>query len=65
MAPGRIIGGSDQHAAYCQTTPFHPSDVGATIYTALGVDPQTEIRDQLDRPYHLNSGNLMTPLFGA
>ena len=65
VAPGRIIGASDQHAAYCQTTPFHPSDVGATIYTALGVDPQTEIRDQLDRPYRLNSGSLMTPLFDA
>ena len=63
VTPGRTIGASDQHAAYCKTPPFHPSDVGATIYSALGVDPHAEIRDQLARPYKLNSGSPMRPLF--
>ena len=63
VKPGNIVGESDQYAAYCKTQPFHPSDVGATVYAALGVDPQAEIQDQLDRPYKLNSGTVMRPLF--
>ena len=64
VQPGRIIGASDQHAAYCKTQPFYPSDVGAKIYTALGVDPRSEIRDRLGRPFQLNSGHVIQPLFG-
>ena len=64
VKPGRIIGASDQHAAYGKTQPFYPSDVGATIYTALGVDPHSKIRDRLGRPFRLNSGHVIRPLFG-
>jgi hypothetical protein len=64
VKPGCIIGESDKHAAWCKTQSFHPSDVGATIYTALGVDPHTEICDQVNRPYKLNSGTVMRSLFG-
>ena len=64
VKPGRVVGESDQRAAYCKSRPFYPSDVGATVYTALGVNPRAEIRDHLDRPYKLNSGKVMRPLFG-
>ncbi len=63
VTPGQVIGESDQHAAYCKTPAYYPSDVGATIYTALGIDPRSEIHDQLGRPYRLNSGNLIRALF--
>lgn len=61
--PGQVLGESDEHAAYCKTPPFFPSDIGATIYTALGIDPRSEIHDQLGRPYRLNSGKVMSALF--
>ena len=32
------------------TPTFSLQDVGATVYTALGISPETELRDQLGRP---------------
>jgi hypothetical protein len=43
--------------------PFTPYDVGATVCQALGVDPETEIRDSLNRPWRLNSGRPIQALF--
>jgi hypothetical protein len=28
-----------------------PANISGTIYHALGIDPHTEIRDRLNRPY--------------
>jgi hypothetical protein len=53
---GQVIGRSDAIGAYPVTTPYSPDDVGATIYQALGLDPATEARDQLNRPVQLNRG---------
>ena len=38
-------------------------DIGATVYQALGVDPEAEIRDALNRPMRLNSGRPIQALF--
>jgi uncharacterized protein (DUF1501 family) len=62
---GQVIGRSDKIAAYPATRGFYPSDLGATIYRALGVDPASEVRDQLGRPLHLNRGEVIAPLFNA
>jgi hypothetical protein len=62
---GQAIGKSDRTAAYPATRGFYPSDVGATVYAALGVDPASEVRDVLDRPLQLNRGEVMTPLYTA
>ena len=35
----------------------------ATLFTALGINPQSEIRDQLGRPMTLNQGEVIAPLF--
>jgi hypothetical protein len=40
-----------------------PNDVGATVYQARGVDPETEIRDSLNRPWRLNAGRPIQALF--
>ena len=50
---GRVIGSSDQQGAYPRDWPFDPTDVQATIYHALGLDPHQEMRDQLGRPLPL------------
>lgn len=60
---GRVIGKSDRSAAHPLTEPYTPFDLGATVYQALGVDPETEIRDTLNRPNRLNSGTPMRVLY--
>jgi hypothetical protein len=62
---GRVIGASDRIAAFPTTTSYTPSDVGATVYQALGVGPEVEVRDALNRPLRLNAGRPILPLFEA
>ncbi|MBA4062805.1 MAG: DUF1501 domain-containing protein [Isosphaera sp.] len=63
VRPGQVIGRSDKNAAYPSTTPYSPDDLGATVYTVLGVDPHAEVRDRLGRPVQLNRGRVIAPLF--
>jgi hypothetical protein len=60
---GRVIGSSDQQGAYPRDWPFDPTDVQATIYHSLGLDPQQEMRDQLARPLPLSTGKVIQQLF--
>ncbi|MCS6863526.1 MAG: DUF1501 domain-containing protein [Gemmataceae bacterium] len=60
---GQVIGRSDAHAAYPATTPYSPDDLGATIYTVLGIDPHADVHDRLGRPVQLNRGSVIRPLF--
>lgn len=60
---GQVIGSSDRIAAYPAASPYYPSNLGATIYRVLGVDPRTAIADRLNRPMHLNEGEVIVPLF--
>jgi hypothetical protein len=60
---GGIIGRSDKIGAFPATTPYTPDDFGATVYNALGIDPESELRDKQDRPVQLNRGRVMTALF--
>ena len=50
-------------AAYPVTRGYDPSDLGATIYSALGVDPASPVADRLGRPMRLNKGEVTKPLF--
>jgi uncharacterized protein (DUF1501 family) len=60
---GQVIGRSDKIAAFPASKAYYPSDLGATIYSALGVDPASIVHDPLGRPMHLNSGEVIEPLF--
>jgi hypothetical protein len=60
---GQVLGRSDKIGAYPATRGYFPADLGATVYRALGIDPTSEVRDQLGRPLALNRGEIMTPLF--
>jgi hypothetical protein len=69
MAGGGIQGGqtygtSDRFAAYPATLPTSPSDIVSTIFHALGIPHDLEIRDQLNRPLKISSGEPLTSLFG-
>jgi len=60
---GQFIGRSDKIAAYPASRGYYPSDLGATIYHALGVDQASEVKDQLGRRLQLNRGEVIAPLF--
>jgi hypothetical protein len=62
---GQAIGKSDKIAAYPATRGFYPSDLGATVYSTLGVEPSTAVHDQLGRPLELNRGQVIRPLFSG
>ena len=64
VVPGKVIGKTDRIGAYPVTTPYHPNDLGATIYRALGVDPATTVYDQFRRPLPLNRGTPIDALYG-
>ena len=61
---GQTIGASDAQAAYPITRGWYPADIGATVYTALGIDPRSQIIDRLGRPHQLNAGEVIAPLYG-
>lgn len=60
---GKVIGRTDEIAAYPDSTAFSPDDVGATIYRALGIDPHSVVHDRLNRPVHLNQGTVIDALY--
>lgn len=62
---GTLYGESDKDAAYPVTQPVSPADLGATIYEALGISPDTRIPDAQGRPVTLiEDGRPLTELFG-
>lgn len=60
---GQVIGSSDAMASDPITRGWYPADFGATIYSALGIDPTSLIIDRLNRPHQLNAGNVIKPLY--
>jgi len=62
---GQAIGKSDKLGAYAVTKTFGPPDLAATVYKALGVDPDTELFDRLGRPLRLCDGEVIDPLYSA
>jgi hypothetical protein len=47
---GFTYGASDKRGAYPSQCPVTASDIVATIYHALGLSPDLELRDRLNRP---------------
>jgi Protein of unknown function (DUF1501) len=61
---GQVIGKSDRVGAYPALNPVKPSDLGATVYRALGLEPETEVIDRTGRPMILNRGTPIPGLLG-
>jgi hypothetical protein len=53
---GFVFGASDRFGAYPSQDPVRPDDVSATMFHLLGIDPRTEIRDALNRPFPISTG---------
>ena len=61
---GRLFGETDRDAAYAVTPPVSPEDLAATIYHALGIDPELRVPDSQGRPTHVvDGGTPLTELF--
>ena len=61
---GAVYGSSDKIGAYPAEKPVSPPDLTATIYYALGIDPEAPITDRLGRELLLTEGKPLTGLFG-
>ena len=61
---GQVYGASDRHAAYVKDEPVAPEDLLATIFHALGLPIDAELRDLEGRPFRMTEGSPVLPLFG-
>ncbi|WP_439624841.1 DUF1501 domain-containing protein [Gemmata sp.] len=60
---GFVYGASDKIGAYATTGQARPEDLAATMFAALGIDPDTEITDKLNRPLPISRGVPLRELF--
>ncbi len=56
---GYIYGASDKIGAYPTLGQAGPEDISATVFDLLGIDPTTEIRDKLNRPFPISRGKVI------
>ncbi len=62
IAQGLLYGRSDRTGAFPEENPVHPSDLHATIFHALGIDPRFTLHDQDNRPLPASDGQVL-PIF--
>jgi hypothetical protein len=57
---GFVYGTSDKQGAYPDKDPVQLDDLIATIFDLIGIDPQTELRDKLNRPIPVSAGRVVS-----
>ena len=62
LKAGFVYGSSDRMAAYPDSHAHNPADIAATVYHLLGIDSNTTIYDQFQRPRHLVAGTVIDAL---
>ncbi len=60
---GQVIGSSDWIGGFPKERPVHISDLAATVFHALGIDPHSEITDIQGIPRVISIGNPVLELF--
>jgi uncharacterized protein (DUF1501 family) len=60
---GFVYGASDKLGAYPTVGQARPEDLAATMFAALGLDPETEITDKLNRPLPIARGKPIREVF--
>ncbi|MCA9034706.1 MAG: DUF1501 domain-containing protein [Planctomycetaceae bacterium] len=61
---GAVYGESDKYGSAPDRDPVTVGDLAATVYNALGIDHNTEFRDNLNRPLPIAKGRPVTDIFG-
>lgn len=59
---GGVHGTSDPQGGYPREGMVAPQDITATMFHCLGLSPETEIHDQLGRPFPISRGNVIAPI---
>ncbi len=57
---GHVHGASDKVGAYPSADPVRPEDLSATMFHLLGIDPKSEVRDALNRPLPISTGEVIS-----
>jgi uncharacterized protein (DUF1501 family) len=57
---GHVHGASDKFGAYPSADPVRPEDLSATMFHLLGIDPRSEVRDALNRPLPISTGEVIS-----
>ena len=60
---GQVVGSSDQFAAYPRERAVHVSELAATIFHLLGIDPRAQLYDIQGQFHTICDGNPVTELF--
>jgi hypothetical protein len=61
---GQAVGSSDAFGAYPKERPVHISDLAATIYHLLGVDPRAQLTDIQGQLRFICDGNVVEEAVG-
>ncbi|MEQ8787991.1 MAG: DUF1501 domain-containing protein [Pirellulaceae bacterium] len=61
---GQVYGKSDQTASAPIENPVHPTELLATMYHSVGIDPATIVYNHLNQPRELVKAEPVTALFG-
>ncbi|PQO45647.1 DUF1501 domain-containing protein [Blastopirellula marina] len=64
IARGQVYGESDETASAPKSDPVHPIELLATMYHAIGIDPQSIVYNHLNQPRELVKAEAVTALFG-
>ena len=64
VSAGRQYGESDATGSSPKDKPVHPTDLLASVYYAIGIDPGMEIRNHLNQPRELVKGKVLHDLWG-
>ena len=57
MKGGQAYGSTDADGMSVANNPGTVGDMFATVYRALGIDPATQVRDAIGRPFSIAGGN--------
>jgi hypothetical protein len=60
---GQVLGASDKMGAYVRDFPISPEDLLATIYHALGIAPDADVKDREGRPVRMCEGRPVLQVF--
>ncbi len=60
---GAVYGASDKYGAVPDRDPVTTGDLAATMYHAMGIDPNIEVHDNLNRPLPIAKGRPVTEIF--
>jgi len=63
ISGGKVYGSSDSTASSPKELPVHPTDLLATVYFTLGIDPDMEVLNHLNQPRELVKGKPLTGLW--